>query len=93
MDERMLTSSLVDTRNQVSFESYAREYAHFIRISSLVIRMIANVPVVIDIHERIWSIVNCQPEDGDVIRVDNAVHAISLSALTREGYTPHTHNP
>jgi hypothetical protein len=75
MDRRILTSSLVGTRNQVSFEPHAREQAHPIRISSLFIGMIAYVPLVIDIHKRIGPIVNRQPEDGDVIRVNNPMHA------------------
>ena len=73
----MLTSSLVGTINQVNFESHTRYQAHLIRISPLVIGMIAYVPVVVDIHERIWSIIDCQPEDGDVIRVDNAMHTVN----------------
>jgi len=38
--------------------------------------MVAYVPLIVNIHERIWSIVNRQPEDGDVIRVDNPMHAV-----------------
>lgn len=76
MDKRVLTSSSVGTRNQVSFEPSARKRAYPIRISSLTIRMIAYVPLVVDVHERIWTIVNCQPEDGDIVRVYNTMHTV-----------------
>ena len=55
--------------------------------------MIAYVPFVIDIHERIWPIVNRQPEDGDIIRVDNAMHAVNQLALTRSGHALPTYKP
>lgn len=38
--------------------------------------MIAYVPLVVDVHERIWTIVNCQPEDGDIVRVYNTMHTV-----------------
>ena len=85
MNKRVLTSSLVDTRNQVSFEPRARTLTHPIRVSPLIIGMITYMPLIVDVHERVWSIVNCQPEDGDVIRVDNAMHTVKYSVLIHEG--------
>ena len=73
----MLTSSLVGTINQVNFEPDTRYQAHLVRVSPLIIGMIAYVPVVVDVHECIWTIIDCQPEDGDVICVDNAMHTVN----------------
>lgn len=93
MNKSVRTSSLVGTRNEVSFEPRAGKQTHPIRISSLLIGMIAYVPLVVDIHERVWSIVNCQPEDGDIIRVDNTMHTVKESVLTHGGYISETHKP
>lgn len=37
-------------------------------------KLTADVALVVDIHEGVWPIIDCQSKGGHVIRVDDAVH-------------------